>query len=292
MLRTVLSYLAADVAQMAVEVQAQCLLELEQLDAVKTATRARVLGTFTAAQAYSADGDYSPRSWLIHTARITRGAATIHLAWARRAAAHPQVAAMSESYARRLCEWTDKLPPDCRDAADAILAAAARAGTHLEHLAALAAEMYVRSLPDPDGSDDQPDESFEDRRLTVETTFQGAGVISGDVTPECAAVVTAVLESLSAPAGGGGHPVPGAALSRCVAGGDAVTVKMHHDLGHIDTASRAHLRDARPTGPGASAWSWCWQARQRDTAGTAGGRSLGPARDKSARGRELGTSGK
>jgi Domain of unknown function (DUF222)/HNH endonuclease len=35
----------------------------------------------------------------------------------------------------------------------------------------------------------------------VETTFGGAGVMSGDLTPECAAVVTAVLESLAAPAG-------------------------------------------------------------------------------------------
>ena len=35
----------------------------------------------------------------------------------------------------------------------------------------------------------------------METTFAGAGVISGDLTPECAAVVTAVLESLAAPMG-------------------------------------------------------------------------------------------
>ena len=35
----------------------------------------------------------------------------------------------------------------------------------------------------------------------METTFAGAGVIAGDITPECAAVVTAVLEALSAPAG-------------------------------------------------------------------------------------------
>jgi Domain of unknown function (DUF222) len=35
----------------------------------------------------------------------------------------------------------------------------------------------------------------------VETSFQGTGVISGDLTPECAAVVTAVLEALSAPMG-------------------------------------------------------------------------------------------
>ena len=37
--------------------------------------------------------------------------------------------------------------------------------------------------------------------MRVETTFGGAGVIAGDLTPECAAVVTAVLEALSAPAG-------------------------------------------------------------------------------------------
>ena len=108
---------------------------------------------------------------------------------------------MSESYARKICEWSDKLPPDCRAAADAILVAAAQGGADLTGLVQLAAEMYVRSLPDSDGGgDDGPDETFEDRRVTVETTFDGAGVISGDLTPECAAVVTAVLESLSAPA--------------------------------------------------------------------------------------------
>ena len=37
--------------------------------------------------------------------------------------------------------------------------------------------------------------------MRVETTFAGAGIITGNLTPECAAVVTAVLESLSAPAG-------------------------------------------------------------------------------------------
>ena len=37
--------------------------------------------------------------------------------------------------------------------------------------------------------------------MRLETTFQGAGVLSGDLTPECAAVVSAVLEALSAPAG-------------------------------------------------------------------------------------------
>ena len=107
-------------------------------------------------------------------------------------------AALSESYARTICGWSDKLPPDCRDAADAILVAAAAAGAHLADLAALAAEMYARSLPDDEAD---PGQSFDDRGVTVETTFEGAGVISGDLTPECSALVTAVLESLAAPMG-------------------------------------------------------------------------------------------
>jgi hypothetical protein len=206
MLRAVMGYLSAmDATAMAAEAQAECLQAFEEMDAVKTATRARMLTAFTAGQGYAADADYSPRSWLIHRTRVTRGAAAGHLAWVRRTAAHPRVAAalaegvISESYARKICEWTDKLPRDCRDAADAILLAAAQAGADLTDLVELAAEMYTRSLPAPDHED--PDEAFEDRKVTVETTFDGAGVLTGDLTPECAAVVTAVLESLAAPMG-------------------------------------------------------------------------------------------
>ena len=207
MLRAVMGYLSADAAEMAAEAQAECLLALEETDAVTTATRAQVLGAFTAARGYSADGDYSPRSWLIHRTRITKGAAAGHLAWARRAAAHPRIVValaertVSESYARKICEWSDRLPPDCRDTADAILIAAAQAGADLTDLVQLAAEMYTRSLPDPGSDDDQPEDTFEDRAVRVETTFDGAGVISGDLSPDCAAVVTAVLESLAAPMG-------------------------------------------------------------------------------------------
>jgi hypothetical protein len=142
---------------------------------------------------------------MIHKTHITKGAAVAHTAWVRRAAAHPQVAAalaeggISESFARTICTWTDKLPQDCRPAADAILVTAAQAGMDLRGLAELAAEIYTRSLPEnPDGDKDQ---AFEDRSVKLETTFGGAGVLSGDLTPECATVVRAVLDALSAPAG-------------------------------------------------------------------------------------------
>ncbi len=201
-----MSYLsAADATAMATETQAQCLLALEQLDAIETAARASILGAFTSGQGYCADADYSPRAWLINRTGITKGAAVAHTAWARRAAAHPKIAQalaagqMSESVARTICQWTGKLPEDCRDAADEILIAAATAGMDLRDLAELAGEIYQRSLPDP--PDDDPDETFEDRSVRLETTFQGAGVLGGELTPACAAVVGAVLDALSAPAG-------------------------------------------------------------------------------------------
>ncbi|HYB14046.1 MAG TPA: DUF222 domain-containing protein [Streptosporangiaceae bacterium] len=197
---------AADATQMMTEEQAQCLQALEQFTSMSTAARASILGAFISGQGYSADADYSPRSWLIHRTRVTKGAAAAHTAWARRAASHPEVTAalavgdvVSESYARTICEWSDKIPEDCRPAADAILIAAAKAGAALEDLGRLAAEIHARSLPD--GTDGDPDDHFEDRSLRLETTFGGAGVVTGDLTPECTAVVTAVLDALSAPAG-------------------------------------------------------------------------------------------
>jgi hypothetical protein len=206
-LRSAMGYLAAaDPTAMAAETQAQALAGLEQLDAMQAAARASLLGAFTSAKAYQADGDYSPRSWLMHRTRITRGTASAHLAWTRRAAMHPQVIAalaagnlISESYARTICSWTDRLPGKCQQDADEILIAAARAGADLHTLAEFAAEIYARSLPVTSGDDD-PDLEFDDRSVRVEATIDGAGVINGNLTAECASVVTTVLEALSAPA--------------------------------------------------------------------------------------------
>ena len=201
-----LRYLAAaDPTALAAQAQAECLQAFEQADAISTAARAQILGAFTASHGYAADADYSATAWLIHRTKVTKGAARGHLGWARRAVTHPQILAalaegtvLSESMARTICQWTDKLPAECRPAADEILIAAARAGVRQDDLAALAAEIYARSLPE---HDDEPGLDFEDRQVRVETTFAGAGVIAGDLTPDCAAVVTAVLESLSAPLG-------------------------------------------------------------------------------------------
>jgi hypothetical protein len=206
MARAALGYLAAaDATVLAAVTQAECLRGLEQTDAISTAARAAFLSAFTAGQGYAVDADYSPRAWLMHKTGITRGAAASHTAWANRAATHPAVVAglaagdLSESYGRTICQWTDKLPGDCREAADAILLSAATAGMGLRDLAGLAAQMYERSRSDRPGED--PGRGFADRGVRLVTTFQGAGVLTGDLSPECAAVVGAVLDALSAPAG-------------------------------------------------------------------------------------------
>ena len=206
MLKAAMGYLAAaDATAMAAETQAQCLRALEQVNSMGIAARSSILAAFTSGQGYSADADYSPRAWLIHKTRVTKGAAVSYTAWARRTAAHPEVAAvlaageMSGSFAQTICAWTDRLPEDCRPAADAILLAAAKGGADLRDLAGLAAEIYARSLPDEPDKDQ--DKMFEDRAVRLETTFSGAGVLHGDLTPECASVVSAVLDALSAPAG-------------------------------------------------------------------------------------------
>ena len=207
MVRAGLGYLAAaDATRLAAATQAECLRELEQAGAVATAARAAVLAAFTAGQGYAGDAEYSAVSWLIHRTGITRGAAVGHAAWAGRTRTHPRVvAALAAGQVSGVGRAAD-LPVDrasCRRSSgsesDEVLLAAAAGGLGLEELASLVAEMYERArgdLPDED-----PGRDFADRALKLATTFGGAGVIHGDLTPECAEVVGRVLDALAAPAG-------------------------------------------------------------------------------------------
>ena len=221
-----------------------------------TAARASILAAFTSAQGYSADADYSPKAWLINRTRITKGTAVVYTAWVRRAAAHPEVVRvlaageLSESYARMICAWTDKLPEDCREAADAILVTAARAGMDVRDLAGLAAEIYARSLPaDPDKD---RDEAFEDRSVKLETTFDGAGRPDRRPDPGVRLGGDGGAGRAVRPGRRGGHPDVRPAVPRRAAGGDAAA-------GHRRAAARAGRAAGespgarlprRPDGPG------------------------------------------
>jgi len=259
MVRAGLAFVAgADATELSAEEQAEILRGLERANSVASAARTSVLGAFTAGKGYSADADYSPTAWLMHQTGITPAAAGAHTAWVKRAARHPEVFAakasgeVSESYARKLCTWTDKLPDDHRHEAGKLLADEARDGMALRDLAVLAAEILARCRPDEPDRD--PDKDFDDRPVTLQTTFQGAGVLHGDLTPECASIVGQVLDALGGLAGTGDertreqryHDALHEAMRRLVAAGllperAGQPVKA---LVHISLAGLVHLNGA------------------------------------------------
>jgi hypothetical protein len=206
MVMTGLGWLAAaDMACMPSAVQADCLRELERAVSVHTAARARVLAAFDAGTGIDQDGCQSARSWLAWQTRTTYAAAAGTVGWMRRLRAHPAVAgalrgaAISVSWARQICDWTDRLPGHARRDADLILLAAAAGGADLAGLASLADQLR-RALAEPD-RDGAGDGGFEDRYLRLATTFDGAGRLDGDLTPQCAAAVQVVLDALGKKAG-------------------------------------------------------------------------------------------
>ena len=207
---------------------AELLQGLEGLTGILTATRASALSAFTTDLGYLEHGDYGARSFLMHRTRVTQGAASGYTGWSRRLERHPALGTalvaeeITDSWAYKIARWTDKLPAEFRPPADAILLGAAKAGLGLDDLAALAAEILARALPEDDGPD-----PFDERYVKLETTIDGAGILRGDLTPECAAVVKTVLDALSKPAEDGDlrsrdqrvHDGLQQAMERLVAGG-------------------------------------------------------------------------
>ena len=208
MLESALGFLAGeDAAGMPAQAVADRLRVLERNDAVQAAVRGRLLVAFDAQDAHLADGQRTTRTWLVHTTRVTKGQAGEYQAIQALARDHPSLlAALAEGYvltksvALQLARWTRAIPDEYRGEAEEILVAAARAGTDLRGLAAICAEIRARTArPDPDDDDDPG----LDRGVSLDTTFGGAGVMHGDLTPQCTAMVQAVLDALSAPQSGG-----------------------------------------------------------------------------------------
>jgi hypothetical protein len=180
---------------------------LERADAVEAVARARLLAVFSAQDGAVCDGQRSTRTWLVRTTRVTRGQAAEYQATEALAGDHQVLLAglrqgwvVTKSVALQLAKWTRPIPAEYRDEAEGILITAARAGADLRSLAAICAEIRARTAqPDPGNDDDR----HLDRGVSLDTTVDGAGVVRGDLTPECAAMVQAVLDALSAPSGGG-----------------------------------------------------------------------------------------
>jgi hypothetical protein len=178
----------------------EVLTALGDLQGKLAAAHATFLRRFDAANAHDADGYGSSSAWLAAKSRMTRRDAQAAVRQMRhfseRPALHDAVAAgdLSRSWSDAIARWTRRLPAEMRDETDKILLQAAAAGATLEDLATIAAaaiEQWRSQRPDP-----EEDLDFRDRRLTLGRTFGGAGVIHGDLTPECAAAVSAVVEAL------------------------------------------------------------------------------------------------
>ena len=192
-----------DAADLPAAVQAECLRGLARAESAHTAAHARMLAAFDSGGGYEEDGQGSARVWLRWQTQVTGGAAAGAVGWMRRLAAHPAVAralaegAVSPSWARQISAWTDQLPEAHRGDADGILLAAAAGGADLADLAGLAEEMRRRAA----GPDQERGDRFDERQVRLDVTFGGAGRLDGDLTPACAAALTAVLEALGKKAG-------------------------------------------------------------------------------------------
>ena len=180
------------------------LRSLGEMQAKFTAAHALVLARFDAADAHDSDGYGTSVSWLDAMANMTRPDAKAEVRQMRLLRDHPALAAalasadISKSWALAIAGWTKKLPAELRAETIKILVQAARAGASrddLRTIAGVALERWRASRPDAD------EDGFDDRYVQVGTTFGGAGIIRGNLTPECAAAVQAVLEALGKKAG-------------------------------------------------------------------------------------------
>ena len=197
-------YLNAAVADLDGPACGELLIALGQVQAKLTAAHAGLLRRFDAADAHDADGYGSSSSWLAAKAGMPKKAARAAVRQMRQLTERPLLGTalaagdVTGSLAFTIADWTRKLPAEMRHQTDRIMLEAAAAGASAEDLAVIAAaaiEAWRARQPDPD----EPDPA--DRYLQLGTTFGDAGVIRGDLTPECATAVRAVLEALGKKAG-------------------------------------------------------------------------------------------
>jgi hypothetical protein len=189
---------AADASELPATVTAGVLRTLEKLDAAEAAVRGKLLWYFDLQRGFEGEGHGGVRSFVRYGTRVTKGQADAHIALMKARDAHrPFEQAMLDghltvSVARRVGKLTGKIDDDdIRACVDEMIVTAATAGASEHDLMVIAAAAVERFAP-PD-----PDRPVKDRDLRLDTTFEGAGVLRGELTPECAAMLGAVLSRLA-----------------------------------------------------------------------------------------------
>ncbi len=222
------------------------LRSLGEIEAKFTAAHACVLARFDAADAHDSDGYGTSAAWLMAMTDMTRGDARAEVWQMRLLRDHPEMAAaladadISKSQALAIAGWTRKLPAELRAETIKILVQAAQAGASLDDLrmiAGVALEKWRAQQPDGD------DDGFDDRYVQAATTFGGAGVIRGNLTPECAAAVQAVLEALGKKAGAEDPRTEGQRFHDALQSGCELLIgaKMVPDRAGADTHVAVHI---------------------------------------------------
>jgi hypothetical protein len=180
---------------------------LEALGAISSllgaATNA-ILRRFDADDDHDADGYATSAAWLAAKTHLGRKDAKAAVRQMRLLGRHPLLDAatagggVTVSWAREIADWTGRIDHEkLQQKADQILVDAAMAGADLDDLKLIAQAAYEAwRAREPDPDEDPRGRRFGDRYLILETTLDGAGRIRGDLTPECAAAVTAVIEAL------------------------------------------------------------------------------------------------
>jgi uncharacterized protein DUF222 len=179
----------------------EVLRSLQAAAARHAAARSAFLSLFDAAGCHDSDGYQNSSSWLRDKAGMTGPAARRQVKQMRSLRSRPWLAEamaegrLSESCADRIIMWTKPLPADMLETTDALILSVLESGGDLDDVylvvtAALESERAQR--PDPG----DPGDNFDDRSVRLETTMDGAGSLTGSLTPEAAAAVQAVLESL------------------------------------------------------------------------------------------------
>jgi hypothetical protein len=180
----------------------EALVQIGMIASGLAAAQGGLLRRFDADGAHDADGYASTAAWLAGRTGLGRKDAKAAVRQMRLLGKHPLLdaaaaaGAVTISWAREMAGWTGRIgDQELQQDADVILLEAAKAGADLDGLRVIAQAAYEAwraARPD----EDPPGKGFEDRFLQLDTTMDGAGRIIGDLTPECAAAVQAVLEAL------------------------------------------------------------------------------------------------
>ena len=170
-----------------------------------TAAHASVLARFDAADAHDSDGYGTSAAWLMAMTDMTRRDARAEVRRMRLLRGHPAMAAalaaadISKSQALAIADWTKKLPGRAARGDDQD-PGAGRPGRARRWMTCGSSPASRWRSGAPRGRTPTRTGSTTGT-CRPRTTFGGAGVIRGNLTPECAAAVQAVLEALGKKAG-------------------------------------------------------------------------------------------